>query len=143
MSFRSSLPAPLGKPPLPNSHLAKSPTDLTLSSRTAVTAEPSTGSTKSRLNTLGVPDTARNWQESLKSQTSTVSAVSHGSTGSKISSSSSQVSHWAGPRDSNQPDTEDPQLLSNLDFISPKAGVYRPVNSAAGRSTKKDKCSLM
>ena len=25
-------------------------------------------------------------------------------------------------------DTEDPELLKNLDFVSPKAGVYRPVN---------------
>ena len=134
-SFRSSLPGPLGKPPLPHSQLARSPTDLTLSSRTPVTVEPP----KSRLNTLGVPETGRHWQESLKSQTST---VSHGSTGSKISSTSSQVSHWAGPRDPSEPDTDNPQLLSNLDFTSPKAGVYRPVNSQA-RAAKKDKCSLM
>jgi Rho family GTPase 3 len=144
-SFRSSLPAaPLGKPPLPHSQLAKSPTELVLSSRTAITVEPTSTSTssKSRLNSLGVPEppTGKLWQESLKSHTST---ASHGSTGSKISSSSSQVSHWAGPREPGEPLTDSPQLLNNLEFISPKAGVYRPVNSAAGRSSKKDKCSLM
>ena len=118
-----------------------------LSSRAAITAEPSSSSSgsKSRLNTLGVPDLpgGKLWQESLKSQTST---ASQGSTGSKISSSSSQVSHWAGPRpDPSQPVTDNPELLHNLEFISPKAGVYRPVNSssAAARSSKKDKCSLM
>ena len=114
--------------------MARSPTEVVLSSRAAaVTVEPG----KSRLNTsLGV----KAWQESLKSQTST---ASQGSTGSKISSSSSQVSHWAGPREPGEPLTDSPQLLNNLEFISPKAGVYRPVNSAAGRSSKKDKCSLM
>ena len=116
-----------------------------LSSRAAITVEPSSSSSssKSRLNTLGVPEshTGKLWQESLKSQTST---ASHGSTGSKISSSSSQVSHWAGPRDPGEPLTDSPQLLNNLEFISPKAGVYRPVNSGTGgRSSKKDKCSLM
>ena len=136
-SFRSSMPGPLGKPPLPHSHLAKSPTDLALSSRAAVTVEPGL---KSRLNTLGVAEAGKNWQESLKSQTST---VSHGSTGSKISSTSSQVSTWAGPRDPALPDTENPDLLRNLDFISPKAGVYRPVNTTGARTGKKDKCSLM
>ena len=115
---------------------------MVLSSRAAITVEPTSTSSKSRLTTLGVPEpqTGKLWQESLKSQTST---ASHGSTGSKISSSSSQVSHWAGPREAGEPLTDSPALLNNLEFISPKAGVYRPVNSAAGRSSKKDKCSLM
>ena len=26
------------------------------------------------------------------------------------------------------PDTEDPEILKKLDFVSPKAGVYRPAN---------------
>ena len=29
-------------------------------------------------------------------------------------------------------DTEDPELLKKLDFVSPKAGVYRPVNPGKG-----------
>ena len=115
--------------------MARSPTEVVLSSRAAaVTVEPG----KSRLNTsLGV----KAWQESLKSQTST---ASQGSTGSKISSSSSQTGHqWAGPREPGEPLTDSPQVLNNLEFVSPKAGVYRPVQSGGGRSRKKDKCSLM
>jgi len=133
-SFRSSMP--VGKPPLP-SQLPKSPTDLLNipPQRSPITVEPLS---KSRLAQLGVPE-GKNY-ESLKSHTST---ASHGSTGSKISTDSSQVSahDWAGPKDLDVPDTEDPELLKNLDFTSPKAGVYRPVN--AGRGCKKDKCSVM
>lgn len=133
-SFRSSMP--IGKPPLPTP-LPKSPTDLLnlTPHKTPITAEPVS---KSRLNQLGVPE-GKNY-ESLKSQGST---ASHGSTGSKISTTSSQVSAqgWAGPKDLDIPDTEDPELLKNLDFTSPKAGVYRPVNS--GKNSKKDKCSVM
>ena len=57
---------------------------------------------------------------------------------SHLSSTSSQLS---GPRH----EAEDPALLRNLEFISPKAGVYRPVHSAASRAAaaKKDKCSVM
>jgi len=133
-SFRSSMP--VGKPPLP-SQLPKSPTDLLNlpPQKSPITVEPLS---KSRLTQLGVPE-GKNY-ESLKSHTST---ASHGSTGSKISTASSQVSNhgWAGPRDLDIPDTEDPELLKNLDFTSPKAGVYRPVN--AGKNSKKDKCSVM
>ena len=94
----------MGKPPLPHSaQLAKSPLTELVSSKSS-----------------------KFWQESLKSQAST---VSHGSTGSKISSSSSQA-----------PPLPD---MNNLEFTSPKAGVYRPINSAASRGAKKDKCSLM
>lgn len=134
-SFRSSMP--VGKPPLP-SQLPKSPTDLLNlpPQKSPITIEPLS---KSRLTQLGVPE-GKNY-ESLKSHTST---ASHGSTGSKISTGSSQMSAhggWSGPRDLNIPDTEDPELLKNLDFTSPKAGVYRPVN--AGKNSKKDKCSVM
>ena len=133
-SFRSSMPT--GKPPLP-SQIPKSPTDLLNlpSHKSPITAEPVS---KSRLTQLGIPE-GKNY-ESLKSHTST---ASHGSTGSKISTASSQISAqgWSGPRDLDIPDTEDPELLKNLDFTSPKAGVYRPVNS--GKSSKKDKCSVM
>jgi len=134
-SFRSSMP--IGKPPLP-SQIPKSPTDLLNlppHNKSPITAEPVS---KSRLTNLGIPE-GKNY-ESLKSHTST---ASHGSTGSKISTASSQISAqgWSGPRDLDIPDTEDPELLKNLDFTSPKAGVYRPVN--AGKSSKKDKCSVM
>lgn len=131
-SFRSSMPA--GKPPLPLPLLPKSPTDLALSQkapRPPITVGPSS----SRLHQL-LPPEGKNY-ESLKSYTST---HSQGSTGSKISTSTSSTSYH-GPRDLDVPDTEDPELLRNLDFVSPKAGVYRPVHPRG--SGKKDKCSLM
>ena len=91
-SFRSSMPVAMGKPPLPSSAIPKSPTDLLqLSSQRpaaghpVITTEPS--KSKSRLTQLGLPE-GKNY-ESLKSHTST---VSHGSTGSKMSSTSSQLS---------------------------------------------------
>jgi len=145
-SFRSSLPVATGKPPLPSSAsaLPKSPTELlqlTANRSGAITTEPgvAVNVTKSRLTQLGVPE------GSLKSHTST---ISHGSTGSKMSSTSSHshmsaiVPSWSGPRDLDIPDTEDPELLRNLEFVSPKAGVYRPVGNRAA-AAKKDKCSLM
>jgi len=149
-SFRTSLPVS-GKPPLPHSQslLPKSPTDLlSLSSQQSpITSEPAPVLLSSRsrlLNQLGVQSqsgehTGKNY-ESLKSHTST---ASHGSTGSKLSTASSAGQMYNGPRDLDIPDTEDPELLANLDFVSPKAGVYRPVNGPGGRSAKKDKCSLM
>ena len=144
-SFRSSLPVATGKPPLPSSALPKSPTELLQLSGSrsgAITTEPGVAVSvnKSRLTQLGIPE------GSLKSHTST---ISHGSTGSKMSSTSSH-SHlsaigpsWSGPRDLDIPDTEDPELLRNLEFVSPKAGVYRPVGARAAAGAKKDKCSLM
>ena len=109
--------------------------------------------------------------ESLKSHTST---GSQGSTGSKTSTSSSVVSSksagilqssskvigGSSPNilDPSVPDTEDPKLLSQLQFVSPKTGVFRPVNSAssnaaaaglsssigkAGGGKKKQNCSVM
>jgi len=143
-SFRSSMPVATGKPPLPTSALHKSPTELLqlTSQRSAITTEPGVGGgPKSRLTQLGVPE-GKNY-ESLKSHTST---VSHGSTGSKMSSTSSQLSAqgWSGPRDMEVPDTEDPDVLRNLEFVSPKAGVYRPIhNSRSSAAVKKDKCSVM
>jgi len=130
LNSRSSMPA--GKPPLPLPLLPKSPTDLSLH---RVNNPPSA---HSRIQHLLPPPEGKNY-ESLKSHTST---HSQGSTGSKLSTSTSSTSRTnTGPRDSDIPDTEDPQLLSNLDFVSPKAGVYRPVNPRS--SVKKDKCSLM
>eukprot|EP00094_Tigriopus_californicus_P008714 TCALIF_08399-PA protein Name:"Similar to RHO1 GTP-binding protein RHO1 (Ashbya gossypii (strain ATCC 10895 / CBS 109.51 / FGSC 9923 / NRRL Y-1056))" AED:0.04 eAED:0.04 QI:0/0.66/0.5/1/0.33/0.5/4/504/500 len=72
--------------------------------------------------------------ESLKSHAST---GSQGSTGSKTSTGSSYGSTSNGNnllrpmamiKDPTVPDTEDPELLRNLHYVSPKAGVYRPVN---------------
>jgi len=164
-SLRSSLGAvEMGKPPLPShSHppLTKSPTDLAASLATArqtpITVEPLLSSSPSAnplhssartRNVIHIASsqvqaevTGKNY-ESLKSHTST---ASHGSTGSKLSTaSSSQISTggYNGPRDLDLPDTSDPALLSNLEFVSPKAGVYRPVGGQ-GRQGKKDKCSLM
>jgi hypothetical protein len=84
--------------------------------------------------------------ESLKSQGST------GSTGSKTSTSSSTGALTQGQfleLEENVPNTEDPELLNKLSFVSPKAGVYRPVNNAnssmnSGKNKdNKDKCILM
>ena len=144
-SLRSSLPIATGKPPLPSSALPKSPTELLQLSGNKcgpITTEPgvAVSVTKSRLTQLGIPE------GSLKSHTST---ISHGSTGSKMSSTSSH-SHmsatgpgWSGPKDLDIPDTENPELLRNLEFVSPKAGVYRPVGNRAAAGAKKDKCSVM
>ena len=54
------------------------------------------------------------------------------------------------------PDTEDPELLRQLQFVSPKQGVFRPVGqgdaagaggggsgAASGRRRSKDNCSVM
>ena len=38
------------------------------------------------------------------------------------------MQYYSGPRDYDIPDTEDPEILKKLDFVSPKAGVYRPAN---------------
>merc|ERR1719283_478081 len=116
--------------------MPKSPTDLSLHQKSSAIsrgapAAPVVGQS-SRLGQLVAPHHPN--YESLKSHTST---HSQGSTGSKISTSTSSTS-FPGPRDLDIPDTEDPQLLKNLDFVSPKAGVYRPVSNRG--NTKKDKC---
>jgi hypothetical protein len=139
MNFRASLPA--GRPPLPVPPLPKSPSDLTAGKGTATTSPITQEPLPRRLAHLGVAE-GKNY-ESLKSHTST---ISHGSTGSKLSTASTLSGHgtpfYSGPRDFDIPDTEDPELLKNLDFVSPKAGVYRPVNPGKG-GLKKDKCSVM
>ena len=79
--------------------------------------------------------------ESLKSHGST------GSTGSKTSTGSSSV--MLELDEENVPNTEDPELLNHLNFVSPKAGVYRPVSTgSSGNNSKcsnkdKEKCSIM
>jgi hypothetical protein len=94
--------------------------------------------------------------ESLKSQASTSSQGSTGS-GSKMSFSelsNSDTSSVTPPArsvgdnptlgralpDKGVPDTEDPELLKKLSFVSPKSGVFRPV--AEGKRQKQS-CSLM
>ena len=74
--------------------------------------------------------------ESLKSHGST------GSTGSKTSTGSSSV--MLELDEENVPNTEDPELLGQLNFVSPKAGVYRPVSTPSQNKYKdKEKCSIM
>ena len=75
--------------------------------------------------------------ESLKSHGST------GSTGSKTSTGSSSV--MLELDEENVPNTEDPELLNHLNFVSPKAGVYRPVSTPGNPKCSKDKekCLLM
>jgi hypothetical protein len=92
--------------------------------------------------------------ESLKSQTST---CSQGSTGSKMSfselsqSDSSSVTPPLRPigecdtlsrslPEKGIPDTEDPELLKKLSFVSPKSGVFRPVPDLR---RSKPSCSVM
>ena len=79
--------------------------------------------------------------ESLKSQGST------GSTGSKTSTNSCSSDTLLDLQE-NVPNTEDADLLNQLSFVSPKVGVYRPVNnsnsaSSSGKIKDKDKCILM
>lgn len=52
--------------------------------------------------------------------------------------------------DPNVPDTENPELLNHLQFVSPKAGVFRPVNQGSPQKSNKGggkggkhSCSLM
>lgn len=74
------------------------------------------------------------------------SLKSHGSTGSTGSSkNSTSSSSVLLDLDENVPNTEDPELLNQLSFVSPKAGVYRPVNPPANlaKIKDKDKCIVM
>ena len=76
--------------------------------------------------------------ESLKSHGST------GSTGSKTSTGSSSV--MLELDEENVPNTEDPELLNHLNFVSPKAGVYRPVSTPGNTKCSikdKEKCLIM
>ena len=51
-------------------------------------------------------------------------------------------SHDHHVMDPNVPNTEDPELLNKLQFVSPKTGVFRPVESACGGSTASRGLSL-
>lgn len=89
----------------------------------------------------------------MKSHAST---GSHGSTGSKTSTGSSVLSSDSSTVSGRQisrdildpdvPDTEDPELLRQLQFVSPKNGVFRPIKdlSGSGKSgRKKQNCRMM
>ena len=69
-------------------------------------------------------------------------------------SASSSASSKHVQLDPTVPDTEDPELLRQLQFVSPKQGVFRPVGqcdaaggaaggAASGRRRSKDNCSVM
>jgi hypothetical protein len=101
-------------------------------------------------NSLAALDLQQKAGESLKSLGST---ASHGSTGSKTSTGSSLISTDSSARqvsrdilDPDVPDTEDPELLRQLQFVSPKNGVFRPVVSGAASARngkKKPNCRMM
>jgi hypothetical protein len=108
-------------------------------------------------NSLAAFDMKQNAGESLKSQGST---ASQGSTGSKTSTGSSLISTDSNNLNGRQvsrdivdpdvPDTEDPELLRQLQFVSPKNGVFRPVNTSSSSSfgmgrngKKKPNCRMM
>ena len=72
-----------------------------------------------------------------------------------MNSSASASSSKHVQLDPTVPDTEDPELLRQLQFVSPKQGVFRPVGqgdaagagggsgAASGRRRSKDNCSVM
>ena len=87
--------------------------------------------------------------ESLKSQMSSTSSES-GSSGkfvSDLSDAASSVSCTTKKKqrlvligeELGMPDTEDPRLLNNLNFVSPKTGVYRP----NGPRKSRHQCAVM
>lgn len=94
-------------------------------------------------STQPTPSPLQNHETKAKAYESLKSHGSTGSTGSsKNSTSSSSV---LLDLDENVPNTEDPELLNQLSFVSPKAGVYRPVNppSNLAKIKEKDKCIVM
>ena len=104
-------------------------------------------------NSLAAFDMKHTAGESLKSLGSTASHGSTGSAGSKTSTGSSLISSDSAGRqvsrdilDPDVPDTEDPELLRQLQFVSPKNGVFRPVanpGSAGKNGKKKPNCRMM
>ena len=112
-------------------------------------------SADSRLQQVGGSNPGSNTKPPAKAYESLKSQGSTGSTGSKTSTnSSSSTSALTQVQalldlEENVPNTEDPELLNQLSFVSPKAGVYRPVNNNAnssvnaGKIKDKDKCILM
>ncbi len=79
---------------------------------------------------LPPPPVVNNNQKGQKAVLGFESLKSHSSTGSTGSSKASSGS--AEPAESTiVPDTEDPRLLAQLKFVSPKSGVFRPANSGS------------
>jgi hypothetical protein len=96
----------------------------------------------------------QNAGESLKSQGSTGSTGSKTSTGSSLVSTDSNVNSSSARQvsrdilDPDVPDTEDPELLRQLQFVSPKNGVFRPINTSSPfglskNGKKKPNCRMM
>lgn len=93
--------------------------------------------------------------ESLKSQGSSSSdgGGAEGGGGSSVASSvsvratatsdlySKPTKNLIQKEDSLIPDTEDPELINSLNFVSPKSGVYRP--SSGGKKGIRQNCSIM
>ena len=105
-------------------------------------------------NSLAVLDMKQNAGESLKSQGSTGSTGSKTSTGSSLVSTDSNVNSSSARQvsrdilDPDVPDTEDPELLRQLQFVSPKNGVFRPINTSSPfglskNGKKKPNCRMM
>ena len=101
-------------------------------------------------NSLAAFDMKQNAGESLKSQGSTGSKTSTGS--SLISTDSNAMTSGSGRQvsrdilDPDVPDTEDPELLRQLQFVSPKNGVFRPINTSSPfnkNGKKKQNCRMM
>ncbi len=76
-------------------------------------------------------------QQALDLNMASTSLKSQGSTGSSSKAST----------DDTIPDTEDPELLNQLKFVSPKSGVFRPVETGKGASRRQkansQNCNIM
>merc|ERR1712218_701040 len=94
------------------------------------------------------PETASAFEktyESLKSTCSSQNSSKASSTASSSAASSADLSTYklrlmeaaSTPSTSKQcnvvPDTEDPNLIKSLNFVSPKSGVYRPMPEGSRR----------
>ena len=78
--------------------------------------------------------------ESLKSTCSSQNSSKASSTASAASSADLSAFKLTRPPKC-MPDTENPELLKNLNFVSPKTGVYRPMPEGSRRY--KQSCNVM
>lgn len=136
---------PVNLPTSPNGALIKS---NGLSRRTSFRSPTATSGGESKNVPIPKVDVVLRQQEPKEKTKAYESLKSHGSTGStgsKTSTGSSSV--MLEMDEENVPNTEDPELLNHLNFVSPKAGVYRPVstpgNTNCSKSKDKEKCSIM
>ena len=94
----------------------------------------------------GIPAFEKTY-ESLKSTCSSQNSSKASSTASAASSadlSAFKMRHSPPPTSTSAkclPNTEDPELLKNLNFVSPKTGVYRPMPEGSRRY--KQSCNVM